>query len=86
MRSRPIRTPIRILLHRDAAPNVTGALHHGARFERFDPGPPHPARQMKGYEALWLPGLDHASIASRTSSSDTSCARRQTATTSAAWS
>ncbi|HET7478797.1 MAG TPA: valine--tRNA ligase [Rubrobacteraceae bacterium] len=44
-------------------PNVTGALHmgHALTFSIQDTFIRH--ARMKGYEALWLPGVDHASIA-----------------------
>src|SRR5215210_4347928 len=46
-------------------PNVTGALHHGSAMFvtlqdlmiRF--------RRMQGYRTLWLPGSDHAGIATQ---------------------
>jgi valyl-tRNA synthetase len=46
-------------------PNVTGALHMGHAFEHtLQDGFVRRAR-MQGYEALWLPGTDHAGIATQ---------------------
>ena len=46
-------------------PNVTGSLHMGHAFEHtlMDMLTRH--RRMQGYEALWLPGTDHAGIATQ---------------------
>ena len=44
-------------------PNVTGSLHIGHAFEHTLIDAVIRRRRMQGYEALWLPGMDHASIA-----------------------
>ncbi|WP_141277993.1 valine--tRNA ligase [Pseudonocardia hydrocarbonoxydans] len=44
-------------------PNVTGSLHIGHAFEHTLIDILVRRRRMQGYETLWLPGMDHASIA-----------------------
>jgi valyl-tRNA synthetase len=44
-------------------PNVTGSLHIGHAFEHSLIDSLIRRRRMQGYETLWLPGMDHASIA-----------------------
>jgi len=44
-------------------PNVTGALHMGHALNGSIQDALVRRARMKGYEALWLPGVDHASIA-----------------------
>ncbi len=44
-------------------PNVTGSLHIGHAFEHTLIDVLIRRRRMQGYETLWLPGMDHASIA-----------------------
>ncbi len=44
-------------------PNVTGALHMGHALNGSIQDTLTRRARMKGYEALWLPGTDHASIA-----------------------
>ncbi|CAM00706.1 valyl-tRNA synthetase [Saccharopolyspora erythraea NRRL 2338] len=44
-------------------PNVTGSLHIGHAFEHTLMDVLTRRRRMQGYDALWLPGMDHASIA-----------------------
>ena len=44
-------------------PNVTGALHMGHALNGAIQDTLTRRARMKGYEALWLPGADHASIA-----------------------
>ncbi len=44
-------------------PNVTGALHMGHALNGAIQDTLTRHARMKGYEALWLPGVDHASIA-----------------------
>ena len=44
-------------------PNVTGSLHIGHAFEHTLIDALIRRRRMQGYETLWLPGTDHASIA-----------------------
>lgn len=47
-------------------PNVTGSLHLGHTFEHTMMDALTRRRRMQGYEALWLPGMDHAGIATQT--------------------
>ncbi len=44
-------------------PNVTGALHMGHMYEIAQTDITMRWRRMKGHNVLWLPGTDHASIA-----------------------
>src|SRR5690349_16360485 len=44
-------------------PNVTGSLHIGHAFEHTLHDVLTRRRRMQGYDALYLPGMDHASIA-----------------------
>ncbi len=44
-------------------PNVTGALHMGHMYEIAQTDITMRWRRMQGYNVLWLPGTDHASIA-----------------------
>jgi len=44
-------------------PNVTGSLHIGHAFEHTLMDALIRRARMRGFEALWLPGMDHASIA-----------------------
>ena len=44
-------------------PNVTGQLHMGHAVDNTMQDILIRAKRMQGYEALWLPGTDHASIA-----------------------
>ncbi|WP_219419508.1 valine--tRNA ligase [Pseudonocardia nigra] len=44
-------------------PNVTSSLHIGHAFEHTLIDVLVRRRRMQGYETLWLPGMDHASIA-----------------------
>ena len=54
------REPYSIVL---PPPNVTGALHMGHALNGSIQDTLTRRARMKGYEALWLPGTDHASIA-----------------------
>ena len=47
-------------------PNVTGSLHMGHAFENSLIDTLVRYHRMKGYNTLWLPGTDHASIAVQT--------------------
>src|SRR4051795_8541180 len=47
-------------------PNVTGSLHLGHAFQHTLMDALTRRRRMQGYEALWLPGMDHAGIATQT--------------------
>ncbi len=44
-------------------PNITGQLHVGHAMNVTIPDAIVRFKRMKGYETLWLPGIDHASIA-----------------------
>ena len=46
-------------------PNVTGSLHLGHAFEHTLMDALTRRRRMQGYDALWLPGTDHAGIATQ---------------------
>jgi valyl-tRNA synthetase len=46
-------------------PNVTGSLHMGHALEHTMMDTLTRRRRMQGYRALWLPGMDHAGIATQ---------------------
>jgi valyl-tRNA synthetase len=46
-------------------PNVTGSLHMGHALDHTIQDSLTRRRRMQGYEALWLPGMDHAGIATQ---------------------
>ncbi len=46
-------------------PNVTGSLHIGHALEHTLIDALVRRRRMQGYAALWLPGMDHAGIATQ---------------------
>jgi valyl-tRNA synthetase len=46
-------------------PNVTGSLHMGHALEHSLMDALTRRRRMQGYEVLWLPGMDHAGIATQ---------------------
>jgi valyl-tRNA synthetase len=46
-------------------PNVTGSLHMGHAFEHSLMDAVVRRRRMQGYETVWLPGMDHAGIATQ---------------------
>jgi valyl-tRNA synthetase len=46
-------------------PNVTGSLHLGHALEQTMMDALLRRRRMQGYEVLWLPGMDHAGIATQ---------------------
>src|SRR2546425_8275494 len=46
-------------------PNVTGSLHIGHALDHTLMDAPTRRRRMQGYDALWLPGMDHAGIATQ---------------------
>ncbi|PSL06764.1 valyl-tRNA synthetase [Haloactinopolyspora alba] len=46
-------------------PNVTGSLHLGHAFEHTLIDALVRRRRMQGYAALWMPGMDHAGIATQ---------------------
>jgi valyl-tRNA synthetase len=46
-------------------PNVTGSLHTGHALDHTVQDALTRRRRMQGYETLWMPGLDHAGIATQ---------------------
>jgi valyl-tRNA synthetase len=46
-------------------PNVTGALHMGHALNHTLPDIVARWKRMQGYDVLWLPGTDHAGIATQ---------------------
>ena len=46
-------------------PNVTGQLHMGHAFDETLQDILIRTKRMQGYEALWMPGTDHAGIATQ---------------------
>ncbi len=56
------REPFTIVL---PPPNVTGALHIGHALDQTIQDAVTRRRRMQGFEALWLPGTDHAGIATQ---------------------
>ncbi|MFN8076067.1 MAG: valine--tRNA ligase [Kineosporiaceae bacterium] len=56
------KTPYTIVI---PPPNVTGSLHLGHAFEHTLIDALVRRRRMQGYDALWLPGMDHAGIATQ---------------------
>jgi len=46
-------------------PNVTGSLHMGHAFQHTLMDALTRRRRMQGFESLWLPGMDHAGIATQ---------------------
>ncbi|MGQ9780516.1 MAG: valine--tRNA ligase [Bacillota bacterium] len=58
----PAKTPFCIVI---PPPNVTGALHLGHAFDMTLQDVLIRWRRMQGYETLWLPGTDHAGIATQ---------------------
>ena len=57
------RPPFSIVL---PPPNVTGSLHMGHALDHTLMDVLSRRRRMQGYEVLWLPGMDHAGIATQT--------------------
>jgi valyl-tRNA synthetase len=56
----PDKTPYTIVL---PPPNITGQLHMGHALDQTLQDILIRWKRMQGFEALWLPGTDHASIA-----------------------
>nr|WP_048876368.1 valine--tRNA ligase [Saccharomonospora saliphila] len=56
------RPPFTIVL---PPPNVTGSLHMGHALNHTLMDAMSRRRRMQGYEVLWLPGMDHAGIATQ---------------------
>jgi valyl-tRNA synthetase len=55
----PVRKPFCIVI---PPPNITGALHMGHALNNIPQDVLIRWRRMQGYNALWIPGTDHASI------------------------
>jgi valyl-tRNA synthetase len=58
----PSKPPFSIVI---PPPNVTGSLHMGHAFNNTFQDILCRARRMQGYNVLWLPGTDHAGIATQ---------------------
>jgi len=56
----PQKTPYTIVI---PPPNITGQLHMGHALDNTLQDILIRWRRMQGYDTLWLPGTDHASIA-----------------------
>ena len=56
------KTPYTIML---PPPNVTGQLHMGHAFDNTLQDILIRAKRMQGYAALWMPGTDHAGLATQ---------------------
>ncbi len=56
----PGKTPFTIVI---PPPNITGKLHMGHALDETVQDILIRAKRMQGFEALWMPGTDHASIA-----------------------
>ena len=56
------RPPYSIVL---PPPNVTGSLHMGHALDHTLMDALTRRKRMQGYEVLWLPGMDHAGIATQ---------------------
>src|SRR5438067_1574219 len=61
-RSDPARKPFCIVI---PPPNVTGALHMGHALNNIPQDVLIRWRRMQGYNTLWMPGTDHAGIATQ---------------------
>ena len=58
----PARQPFTIMI---PLPNVTGALHLGHALNNTLQDILIRQKRMQGFEALWMPGTDHAGIATQ---------------------
>ena len=58
----PEKTPFTIMM---PPPNVTGQLHLGHAFDETIQDILIRYKRMQGFEALWMPGYDHAGIATQ---------------------
>jgi valyl-tRNA synthetase len=63
----PDKKPFTIVM---PPPNITGQLHMGHAFDHTVQDVLIRWRRMQGYSALWLPGTDHASIATEVKVAD----------------
>ena len=55
-----VKTPYCIVI---PPPNVTGILHIGHAYDTAIQDVIIRFKRMQGYDTLWLPGMDHAAIA-----------------------
>ncbi len=58
-------SPDKVDFHRHAAPNVTGQLHMGHAMDAPFRTSSSATSGWRGYAALWVPGTDHAGIATQ---------------------
>ncbi|MCR5649009.1 MAG: class I tRNA ligase family protein, partial [Oscillospiraceae bacterium] len=58
----PEKKPFTIVI---PPPNVTGQLHLGHAFDETLQDALVRVKRMQGYAALWIPGTDHAGIATQ---------------------
>src|SRR5699024_10789169 len=56
------KTPFSIVI---PPPNVTGRLHLGHAWDTTMQDTVSRMKRMQGYDVLWLPGMDHAGIATQ---------------------
>ena len=61
------KTPYTIVI---PPPNITGQLHMGHALDNMMQDAIIRTKRMQGYSALWLPGTDHASIATEVKIAD----------------
>ncbi len=48
-----------------APPNITGSLHMGHTFQNFILDTLARYKRMSGFDVVWIPGTDHAGIATQ---------------------
>ncbi len=77
----PEKTPFTIMI---PPPNVTGILHMGHALNNTIQDVLVRCRRMQGVDALWMPGTDHAGIATQNVVEQALRGRARRATTSAA--
>ena len=65
-------------------PNVTGSLHMGHMLEHTEIDVTVRWHRMRGDNTLWLPGTDHAGIATADGGGAPAC-RRKASSTAATW-
>ncbi|WP_406613440.1 valine--tRNA ligase [Mycoplasma corogypsi] len=63
----PKKKPFAILL---PPPNVTGKLHLGHALDVYIPDTIIRYKKLKGFDVMWLPGMDHAGIATQSKVED----------------
>ena len=77
----PEKKPFTIVI---PPPNVTGQLHLGHAFDETIQDVLIRHKRMSGYSTLWLPGVDHAGIATQIKVEESSVIRASPASISAA--